>query len=118
MNINKTTIVYLGGNMLKILSTNNDIVIMSEDNFRVYAGKIIYDQEERDERARYVKRKKIKARRLATCGKFTKTYYMPVRKSQIDDVFNKRNYNGFKLYKMLEEAKGCSCMYIFKVELS
>lgn len=104
-------------NMLKILSTNNDIAMLSEDNFMAFAGKIIYDQEKRDERAKFVKRRKIKSRRLATCGRFTKTYYMAVKRSQINDVFVVKNYNGLKLYKMLEEAKGCSCMYIFKVEL-
>lgn len=102
-------------NMIKILTNHRDIMMVSGKRFWAFAGYITYDQEERDDRARIQKMKKIRSRGLKTCDKFTKTYYMPVSKAQYEDAFVLKHYNGFKMYKVIEEAKGCSCMYIFKV---
>jgi len=105
-------------NMLKVLSEGNDIVMMADNGFWAFAGKITYDQEERDDRANIIKRRKIKAKRLATCDRFSRVFYMPVNKGQYHDVFVNKMYNGLKMYKLLEEAKGISASYIFKVELT
>lgn len=113
----RSILEYGARNMLKILSEGNDIVMMAEDGFWAFAGRITYDQEERDKRANLLKRRKIKARRLATCDRFSKVFYMPIKKNQYIDVFINKNFNGLKMYKLLDEAKGTSALFILKVEL-